>query len=58
VKSESIIGMDYKSQVVAGMNYDIRFRTETNKRYSVKVYEPLPFMESSPNIVGITELSD
>lgn len=40
--AESVVGTDYKTQVVAGTNYRIKAKVNGNKEIQVVIFEPLP----------------
>ena len=41
---------DYSEQVVAGMNYLIKYSVGNGQNIEAKVYVPLPYMNSVPTV--------
>ncbi|XP_055349029.1 cystatin-A-like [Paramacrobiotus metropolitanus] len=43
--------VSYRSQVVAGTNYQVKLRLGPNKVVDIKIFEPLPGKDAEPRLV-------
>ncbi|XP_065057753.1 cystatin-B-like [Rhopilema esculentum] len=51
-KFDKFVGVSYKSQIVAGTNYFIKVKVDNNEYVHLRVFVPLPFMRSEPQLAN------
>ena len=51
---ETFDPISYKSQVVAGINYDVTVRTGDEKSVVVRIFKPLPHTGEPPKVTSVT----
>ena len=53
-KFETFNPISYKSQVVAGINFDVTVRTGEAKSVVVRIFKPLPHTGEQPMVTSVT----